>query len=352
MSLGRTLLLALVTAVAAGPSFAHPGGSHGYATLSVERAGARYSLTLWPATLPTAVAEQVQHARGGDAASRDQLLGVIRDKVSVTNHDRRCQPGPGSVIPPAAPAESLTLAVDYACDGGGRDVTLRDDLFDAFGADYHTLARIDTPGRSTPFVFGADAREARVVADAPAADGRGFVGFVRLGVEHILIGWDHLLFLLVLLLGGGGWLALARTITAFTIAHSATLALAALDVVVLPGRLVEAVIALSIAYVAAENVFGKPVASRRWMVSFAFGLVHGFGFSSVLHEIGLPTQGLLLALFGFNLGVEAGQALVVTLLLPALAILRRTRWERRVIWTSSCATLLLGAILFVERAFL
>jgi hypothetical protein len=115
---------------------------------------------------------------------------------------------------------------------------------------------------------------------------------------------------------------------------------------------VEAVIALSIAGVAAENVFGRPVASRRWIVSFGFGLVHGFGFSSVVREIGLPTHGLVLALFGFNLGVEAGQALVVALILPVLAVLRRTRWEQGVIWASSCATLLVGVILFVERAFL
>src|SRR5438876_916754 len=149
-----------------------------------------------------------------------------------------------------------------------------------------------------------------------------------------------------------GWLALLKIITAFTLAHSVTLALAVLNVVVLPDRLVEAVIALSIAFVAAENLFLNPVVSRRWLVSFCFGLVHGFGFSSALRELGLPRQGLVLSLLGFNLGVEAGQALVVALALPALVMLRRTGWEPRMVTSSSLAILVIGLVLFVERVFL
>jgi hypothetical protein len=225
---------------------------------------------------------------------------------------------------------------------------IRDDLFDALGADYHTLARIEGRGVATQVAFTPDARETRVTL---GAGGGGAASFVRLGVEHILTGWDHLLFLVVLLLRGGGWLSLAKIITAFTLAHSVTLALAVLDVVTLPDRLVEAVIALSIAAVAAENLFLSPVVARRWIVSFAFGLVHGFGFSSALRELGLPTQGLVLALLGFNGGVELGQALVVALALPALALLRRSPWEPRMVWSSSLAILLVGIALFVERAF-
>jgi hypothetical protein len=111
-------------------------------------------------------------------------------------------------------------------------------------------------------------------------------------------------------------------------------------------------IALSIAFVAAENLFLHPVVSRRWLVSFCFGLVHGFGFSSAVRELGLPTHGLLLSLFGFNAGVELGQALVVAPALPVLVRARDTRWEQGLIWSSSLAILLVGVILFVERAFL
>lgn len=339
--------LVLLAAATVGPAVAHPGGSNGYAVITIDGARVRYSLTLWPATLPLPLGEQVRVAREGDAPSRDRLLGIIRDKLTLTADGRRCEAGPGSIPAAPPPTESLTLMVDFVCAGDARDLLIRDDLFDVLGADYHTLARIEAPDRTVQFAFTPEARESRVT---PAT--RGVASFGRLGIEHILTGWDHLLFLLVLLLGGGGWLSLAKIITAFTVAHSVTLALAVLGVVTLPERLVEAVIALSIAIVAAENLFVRPVVSRRWLVSFSFGLVHGFGFSSILRELGLPTQGLVLSLLGFNAGVEVGQALLVALVLPALALLRHTRWETRVIQSASLAILLVGAVLFVERTLL
>jgi len=349
MRTARTLAAALaLVVVAAGSGLAHTGGSTGYAAIAVHGDGARYSLTLWPAALPPAAAQAIQQARAGDAASRDRLLGFVREKVTLAAEGRRCAAGPGSVQPVAAQPENLTLVVDFTCGGEVRVLRIRDDLFDVLGADYHTLARIEAFGRTTQFAFSPESRETRLTGDG----GRGAASFVLLGVEHILSGWDHLLFLLGLLLRGGGWLALAKIITAFTLAHSVTLVLAVLDVVALPARLVEAVIALSIALVAAENLVRTPVVSRRWLVSLCFGLVHGFGFSSALREVGLPTQGLLLALFGFNAGVEIGQALVVAVALPLLVLVRRTRWERRVIWSSSLAILLVGVVLFLERAFL
>jgi HupE / UreJ protein len=156
-----------------------------------------------------------------------------------------------------------------------------------------------------------------------------------LGIEHILTGYEHLLFLFGLLLPCGGLLSLAKIINAFTIAHSVTLSLAVLQVISLPDRLIEAVIALSIAFVAAENLFRSLTVSRRWLVSLCFGLVHGFGFSSALRALDLPAHGLLLSLFGFNLGVEVGQGLVVGVCLPLLLLLRRTEWESRAVLGSS-----------------
>jgi hypothetical protein len=345
----RTLLagLVLLMAAAAGPVLAHPGGTNGYASISIGPSSVRYSLTLWPATLPAEMSAQIKLARAGDSPSRDRLVGVIRDKVTLVSEGRRCEPGSGSLAHSASPAESVTFVLDFACDGDIRALLIRDDLFDILGADYHTLARIDTPAGTTQFAFTPETRETRV-----GTGRRGTASFVLLGIEHILTGWDHLLFLLVLLLRGGSWLSLAKIITAFTVAHSVTLALAVLNIVTLPGRLVEATIALSIAVVAAENLFLRPVVARRWLVSFVFGLVHGFGFSSVLREIGLPTDGLLLSLFGFNAGVELGQALVVLGVLPALGLVRHTRWEPRVVWSSSLAILLVGVVLFVQRVLL
>ena len=350
MKAGRALLVGLALAAAtASHAPAHTGGSNGYAAIAVDGSRVRYSLTLWPATLPPAVAQQIRQARAGDAESRSRLLRVLREKVALDAQGRRCEPGPGSVPPVRPEAESLTLVVEFTCGAEVRELRVRDDLFDVLGVDYHTLARIEGLGNATTqFAFAPDAREARVAARG----GRGFGSFTLLGIEHLLSGWDHLLFLLGLLLRGGGWWALARIITAFTLAHSVTLALAVLDIVTVPDRLVEAVIALSIAFVAAENLVSTPVVARRWLVSFCFGLVHGFGFSSALREVGLPAHGLALSLFGFNLGVEIGQALVVAVALPLLVLVRRTRWERRVIWSASAAILVLGVVLFVERTLL
>lgn len=349
MTAGRRLLagVAVTLAMVAGTA-AHEGGSTGYAAIAVVRDTVRYSLTLWPAALPAPVAQQISRARAGDVASRDALLGFVRDKVTLRAQGERCEPGDGTELPPNPSTDSVTVVVHFTCGPGIRALRIRDDLFDVLGAHYHTLARIDLPGRTVQFAFSPESREASVSLERPLAG--GFTSFVRLGVEHILSGWDHLLFLLVLLLRGGHWLSMAKIVTAFTLAHSVTLALAALDVVAVPDRLVEAVIALSIAAVAAENLFLRALVARRWLVSFAFGLVHGFGFSSVLRELGLPSDGLLLALFGFNVGVELGQAAVVALALPALALVRRTRWERRVVWSSSAAILLVGVALFLDRA--
>jgi HupE / UreJ protein len=344
-------VIAVVTAATSSLTFGHTGGSTGYAAVTVEGQSVRYGLTLWPASLPPAIADDVRRVRAGDEPSRERLIAVIRDKVGLVVRGRRCAPGRGAVASGTPGVESVTLVVDFACGEEVRDLVVRDDLFDVFGADYHTLARLDAGGHTSQFAFTPETRETRVRLAGGGGTRHGLVSFVLLGIEHILTGWDHLLFLLGLLLRGGSWLSLAKIVTAFTLAHSITLALAALDIVVLPDRLVEAVIALSIAFVAAENLFGKPVVARRWLVSFCFGLVHGFGFSSALRELGLASSGLLVSLFGFNAGVEIGQGLVVAVALPALLLLRRTRWERRMVWSSSVAILLVGAVLFVERAF-
>lgn len=155
-----------------------------------------------------------------------------------------------------------------------------------------------------------------------------FARYVRLGVEHIAEGVDHLLFVLVLVLLVDRTRALVATITAFTAAHTLTLALAVLGLVTVPPAPVEAAIALSIILVAAEVARGAtdpPSLARRqpWLIAFAFGLLHGLGFAGALREIGVPGDRVALALVGFNVGVELGQLAFVVLLLPLRALLRR-----------------------------
>jgi hydrogenase/urease accessory protein HupE len=154
------------------------------------------------------------------------------------------------------------------------------------------------------------------------------VTYLELGVEHILLGIDHLLFVLALLILVQGTHKLVITITAFTVAHSITLAGASLGFLSVPGAPVEACIALSIVFVAAEIVHGRKgqpglTARRPWIVAFTFGLLHGFGFASALHEVGLPQTDIPLALFFFNVGVEVGQLAFIAAVLALIALARR-----------------------------
>jgi hypothetical protein len=174
--------------------------------------------------------------------------------------------------------------------------------------------------------------------------------FVWLGIEHIFNGYDHILFLLGVILLGGKFINLVKFVTAFTIAHSLTLILAALQIIVLPPRFVESLIALSIVYIAAENFFVKNT-DQRWVITFIFGLIHGFGFAGVLTELGLPQKGLVAALLSFNIGVEIGQIVIVGLLYPLILVGLQPRWQKGFIYGVSSVILVFGLLWFVERAF-
>jgi len=335
----------------AGGASAHTGGMTGFATITISGKQVRYNLTLSDVA-PGPLAEQMHLGQSGVAPDYRPLITAISEKIRLTSDGAACAATQGRIVPPTATSVSLTGTVDFTCPGDIHKLVIRDDMSEIMGASQHTLAAIVWSGGSQQFAFGADARETTVEVAEEARASRGAGSFFPLGIEHILTGYDHLLFLLALMLRGGGLWSLLKIITAFTIAHSITLALAALDVVVLPSALVESVIALSIAYVALENLLPRYAASRRWAVSFLFGLVHGFGFSSVLREIGLPKENLLLALLNFNLGVEAGQLTVVLLIVPILMRFRSRPWEPRVVAAISGAILAVGLVLFVERAFL
>ena len=179
-----------------------------------------------------------------------------------------------------------------------------------------------------------------------------FTTFTRSGIHHIAIGPDHILFIIGLLLLGGTLRRLLAIVTAFTLGHSLTLALATLHVLDPPARIIEPAIALSIVYVGADNLLvgtrGRDV--RPWVALF-FGLVHGFGFASVLRETGLPDGALGLSLFSFNLGVEIGQAVIVIVVSSALMLLRgrNAPLAARLATAGSVIVMLAGAFWFVER---
>ncbi len=177
--------------------------------------------------------------------------------------------------------------------------------------------------------------------------------FVPAGIHHILIGPDHLLFLVGLLLLGGSIRRLTMVVTAFTLAHSITLSLAALNIFTPPARIIEPAIALSIVYVGADNLLAQGGRDVRAWIAFAFGFIHGFGFANVLREMELPRRALGWSLFSFNFGVEIGQLLVVVTVASIFALLRsRSEWaRRRLVFAGSVVVIAAGAFWFIQRVF-
>ncbi|HEY6240507.1 MAG TPA: HupE/UreJ family protein [Burkholderiales bacterium] len=215
------------------------------------------------------------------------------------------------------------------------------------GSITDVLARVERDDGGTQVARLLPERPAFVVD--PPVRGSGVVrAYLLLGIHHILTGFDHLLFVLTLVLIVPNLRRLLWTITAFTLAHSLTLAAATLGFVYVPQAPVEAAIALSIAFVAVEIVHGlqgRPGLTARapWVIAFAFGLLHGFGFAGALAEVGLPPRAIPLALFFFNVGVEIGQILFVSAVLTVLALGKRVKW-RLPRWAAGVPAYMIGGV--------
>ena len=260
----------------------------------------------------------------------------------------------------------LWLPFTADCGSALKRLSIDYRLLDAEDPSHRGLLTLSAGGASQTAVLGGDS-PARVFELDHPSPWPAFAEYLRAGIWHIWSGIDHLLFLLSLLLAGGAgapstrWEAvpmaapafanIVKVVTAFTLAHSITLSLAAFDVIRLPGRLTESVIAASIIVAALNNVFPL-VTEARWRIAFAFGLLHGFGFASVLAEMGLPKGARLVSLVAFNLGVEAGQLAVVLAVMPLAYVLRSTAFYRRAVmpWGSS-AIAALALVWLVQRAW-
>lgn len=229
------------------------------------------------------------------------------------------------------------------------DVTLTFDFFERLGEAHTVLGAFVWNAHEDEVIFTRFEPDYLYDTGCVAPLGEQLKDYFKLGVKHIFLGYDHIAFLMALLFVRR-FTDLLKIITAFTVAHTLTLALAVLQIVKLPPQWVEIGIAVTIMYVAAENLWRSEF-SHRWMLTFGFGLVHGFGFASVLRELGLPSGGLARSLLSFNLGVEAGQIVIVGLLWPALWWLNRQAWSSRVRLGASIVIFLFGAAWFCERTF-
>jgi hypothetical protein len=280
------------------------------------------------------------------AARRDGLAALLVPRVHLTADDRSvsCRPStPPAVIPDR---HSVRLRLSCPLDRPAGLLHVQAVMF-PYDPAHETFLNIYERGTlQTQAILDRDRPAFAYFAGTPQAALAVAGRFLPAGIHHILVGPDHLLFLL-----GGSVRQLAFVVTAFTLAHSLTLSLAALAVFIPPARMVEPAIALSIVYVGADNLLVRGGRDARAWIALGFGLVHGFGFASVLREMELPRSALGWSLFSFNLGVEIGQIVVVLAVASALAALR-ARSEvagRRFAVAGSIAVIAAGSFWFVER---
>jgi hypothetical protein len=296
-----------------------------------------------------------------------EIAGYALARLAVRAGDAACTLSPGTQqLDDHTDGTYTVIPLQITCPQRPARLTVRYTLFAELDPQHRGLLNLQAPGLNRSAVLGPQAPEQAFDLQRSSRWAQ-FLEYGREGVWHIWVGYDHILFLLSLLLPaalvwqGRRWqpapglreptMDVVRTVTGFTVAHSITLSLAALGVVSLPSRWVESAIALSVVLAALNNVFPVYHGSR-WIVAFCFGLVHGFGFASVLADLGLPRDALLLALVGFNVGVEVGQLAIVAVFLPLAFSLRRTGFYLRGVFVWGSA--LIAGVAFVwliERVF-
>lgn len=350
--LSRLLAVAVLLAIAS-PAAAHPvpfsyldlrmqaGGIDG--TLVVHVFDAGHDLNISPADrlLDPSVAANIS----------DRFVELIAPRFRVIADGRALTPE-WSRLEAVADRQSVRIRFHYQLSAAPGTVTVAATMF-PYDPVHQTFVNIYEGTAITQAILDHGKNDFEYFPGSRQGVVAVIKKFVPAGIHHILIGPDHLLFLFGLLLLGGTISQLALVVSAFTVAHSITLSLAALSLVSPPSRIVEPAIALSIVYVGADNLLVRDGRDVRVWIAFAFGFIHGFGFASVLREMDLPTRALGWSLFSFNVGVEIGQLLVVVTVASILAALRSKSEAvgRRLAFAGSVVVVAAGAFWFVQRVF-
>ncbi|MFO0587560.1 MAG: HupE/UreJ family protein [Polyangiaceae bacterium] len=284
-------------------------------------------------------------------SARAPLQKMVVARIRAVAGESDC---PGKLVSAASTdQDGVEIRAAYECPSPIQRASLTLDVLEDLAPGHRHIARVVGGVQVVETVLSRANRTLQMEA-APGShtdqpEKRAPFSLLRLGIEHILTGYDHLTFLLGLVLVGGRWRSILWVVTAFTVAHSITLGLAALGVWAPRPSIIEPMIAVSIAYVGVENFFVKN-AENRWRITFPFGLIHGFGFAGALQEVALPRADVPAALFLFNLGVEIGQLGVLALALPLLAVVRRKPWfEKKGIRILSGLIVIAGVVMFIAR---
>jgi len=289
------------------------------------------------------------------AASAGPIAAYVDAHISVAGTDGKECPRAAAEV--SADGDGVIVRTTFSCRDVAGDLVYRSTVLTASDKSARQVVLIGA-GENAPQALLDDTHTTLTISAPAPPVWSTMQRYLITGIEHIFLGYDHIAFLVAIVLWARRLLPVIKVVTAFTIAHSITLSLAALQVVVVPSAIVEPAIAASIVFVALENFFSRNI-DGRWRVAFAFGLIHGFGFAGALQEMGLPVNAVVPALAAFNIGVEIGQVAIVSIVVPALIVLDRLFAPDRtkpvraaaLVYTLSAVITVLGSYWLVTRVF-
>ncbi|NHZ96512.1 HupE/UreJ family protein [Massilia sp. CCM 8734] len=367
MGHGFLALLTLALALVAAPARAHKP-SDSYLTLKVggHQISGQWDIALRDLDFALNLDQNGDGALTWDEirSQHDTIANYALARLALTSGDAPCPIVAGEqLIDNHTDGAYTVLRFRATCPAAGAALGVSYRLFADLDPQHKGLVKLEHDGATSTAIFSPEAARQDLPLRA-AGKFAQFADYVKHGVWHIWIGFDHILFLLSLLLPAviaplamkqaqtlrAAFIDVLKVVTAFTLAHSLTLTLASLQVLSLPSRWVESAIAASVVLAAVNNLYPL-FRGRRPLAAFAFGLIHGFGFAGVLAGLGLPQGALVLSLAGFNVGVELGQLAIVAAFLPLAFLARRTWFYRQLMSTGSVVIALIAGVWLFERAF-
>ena len=342
------LLIISITSIQSPSAFAHTNNSEGYSLIEVNGNNVDYELKLDLTELGHSMNKEMDNQQLFDTKIVQDYINshieLYSDSVKVEGTIEK------SDVETINDRQFAVINLNYKLENKPEKLVLDYNMFmDDSDPSHANYATIKLDGKQQESVLSYESRE---LAIGEVTFMQSATQFLLLGLEHIFTGYDHILFVISLLFGAKTFKNILSLVTAFTIAHSITLILATLEIVQLPGRFVESAIALSIIYVALINIFNSDSKHQPWL-AFGFGLIHGFGFAGILSEMRLDGSQLATSLLSFNIGIEIGQLIIVSLVFPIILWLRKLTFKpvKWVIPGTSVAILAFGLIWFIERAF-
>lgn len=354
----RLLLAAIFAAGLPAGAMSH-SQSYGYLTVNGDTGNGQVELAVRDADLLYSLDSDSDGAiTWGEVTAREsQIASAMLSGIALKRGENSCALSPAAMMIDDHGGETyLALPFTGACAATG-PLTIGYTLMFGRDAQHRAIVAVSEGGAAQTIIMSPDMQSATISADDGVLS--RFTTFVAHGAHHIWMGYDHILFLITLLLATAlgtrglglrrGMLEATKVVTAFTLSHSVTLALAATGLVHVPTAITESLIALTIALAAANNIW--PVVTRRvWAMALVFGLVHGLGFASVLASLGLPQESLLVSLLAFNVGVELGQLAIVAVALPLIYLLAAPRLGWKSMPVANALIIAVGLAWFSDRA--